>query len=44
MLDSLDAQTLTEVAKREGVDGSYVSRLIGLALREPWVVKRALVE
>jgi hypothetical protein len=38
MLDSGEAQTLTEIAEREGVDGSYVSRLVGLALREPWVV------
>jgi hypothetical protein len=42
MLDSGEAQTLSEIAEREGVDGSYVSRLVGLALREPWVVEISL--
>jgi hypothetical protein len=42
MLDSGEALTLTEIAEREGVDGSYVSRLVGLALLEPWLVEDLL--
>jgi hypothetical protein len=44
MLDSGEALTLTEIAEREGVDGSYVSRLVGLALSEPWLVEQVLIE
>jgi hypothetical protein len=44
MLDSGEAQTLSEIAEREGVDGSYVSRLVGSALLEPWGIEDLLAD
>jgi hypothetical protein len=38
MLESDEVQTLSEIAEREGVDGSYVSRLVNLTPQAPWVI------
>ena len=38
MLESGEAKTLSEIAENEGVDGSYVSRLVNLTLQAPWVI------
>jgi hypothetical protein len=42
MLESGEVQTLSEIAEREGVDGSYVSRLVNLTLQAAWVVESIL--
>ena len=42
MLESGEVQTLTEIAEREGVDSSYVSRLVNLTLRAAWEVEQML--
>ena len=42
MLESGEAQSMREIARREGVDGSYVARLVGLTLQAPWVVEELL--
>ena len=33
---------MREIARREGVDGSYVARLVGLTLQAPWEVAAVL--
>ena len=38
MLDSVNVYPLNEIGEREGVDGSYVSRLVNLTLAESWVI------
>ena len=35
MLESGEVKTLTEIAKREGVDNSYVSRMVNLTTLAP---------
>jgi hypothetical protein len=42
MLESGEAQSMREIARLEGVDGSYVSRLVGLTLASPWEVAAVL--
>ena len=38
MLESGEMRTVREPAAREGVDNSYVSRMINLTLLPPWTV------
>ncbi len=42
MLESGEVRTMRELAIREGVDNSYVSRMINLTLLPPWTVKAIL--
>ena len=42
MLESDEVQTHSEIAEREGLDSSYVSRLVNLTLRAAWVVEGIL--
>jgi hypothetical protein len=42
MLELGEAQSMREIARREGVDGSYVARLVGLSLVSPWEVGAVL--
>ena len=42
MLESGEAQSMRDIARREGVDGSYVTRLVGLTLQAPWEVAAVL--
>jgi hypothetical protein len=42
MLESGEVQTLSEIAEREGVDGSYVSRLVNSTLQAAWVIEAKL--
>jgi hypothetical protein len=38
MLESGEVKSLTEIAKREGVDNSYVSRMVNLTTLAPDIV------
>jgi hypothetical protein len=42
MLESGEVKTLTEIAKREGVDNSYVSRMVNLSMLSPYVIQAIL--
>jgi hypothetical protein len=42
MLESGEVQTLSEIAELEGVDSSYVSRLVNLTLQAAWVIESIL--
>ena len=42
MLESGEVRTLTEIAKREGVDNSYVSRMVNLTTLAPDIVAAIL--
>ena len=42
MLESGEVKTLTEIAKREGVDNSYVSRMVNLTTLAPDIVEAIL--
>jgi hypothetical protein len=42
MLESGEVKTMRELAVREGVDNSYVSRMINLTLLPPWTVAAIL--
>ena len=42
MLESGEAQSMREIARLEGVDGSYVARLVGLTLVSPTEVAAVL--
>ncbi|OYV78957.1 MAG: LacI family transcriptional regulator [Ferrovum sp. 37-45-19] len=42
MLESGGVKTMRELAAREGVDNSYVSRMINLTLLPPWTVAAIL--
>jgi hypothetical protein len=42
MLESGEVKTMRELATREGVDNSYVSRMINLTLLPPWMVAAIL--
>ncbi len=42
MLESGEVKTLRELAAREGVDNSYVSRMINLTMLSPYVVAAIL--
>lgn len=42
MLESGEVKTMRELAAREGVDNSYVSRMVNLTLLPPWMVAAIL--
>ncbi|MBI3479276.1 MAG: LacI family transcriptional regulator [Nitrosomonadales bacterium] len=42
MLESGEAKTMRELAAREGVDNSYVSRMINMTLLPPWTIAAIL--
>jgi hypothetical protein len=42
MLESGEVKTLTEIAKREGVDNSYVSRMVNLTTLAPDIIAAIL--
>lgn len=42
MLESGEVKTLTKIAKREGVDNSYVSRMVNLTTLAPDIVAAIL--
>ena len=42
MFESGEVKTMRELAAREGVDNSYVSRMINLTLLPPWTVTAIL--
>lgn len=42
MLESGEVQTMRELAVREGVDNSYVSRMINLTMLSPYVIAAIL--
>jgi hypothetical protein len=42
MLESGEVKTLTEIAKREGVDNSYISRMVNLTTLAPDIVAAIL--
>lgn len=42
MLESGEMKTMRELAAREGVDNSYVSRMINLTLLPPWTIAAIL--
>ena len=42
MLESGEVETLTEIARREGVDNSYVSRMVNLTTLGPDIVEAIL--
>lgn len=42
MLESGEVKTMRELAIREGVDNSYVSRMINLTLLPPWTIAAIL--
>lgn len=42
MLESGEVKTMRELAAREGVDNSYVSRMVNLTLLSPWTVAAIL--
>ena len=42
MLESGEVKTMRELAAREGVDNSYVSRMINLTLLPPWTIAAIL--
>ena len=44
MLESGDAESLTEVAEREGMDRAYVSRMVNLTTLAPDIVAAILDE
>lgn len=43
MLESGDVRTLAEIAKREGIDNSYVSRMVNLTILAPDIVEAILL-
>ena len=43
MLESGEVTTLTEIARREGVDNSYVSRMVNLTTLAPDIVEAVLL-
>ena len=43
MLESGEIKTMTEIAKREGVDNSYVSRMVNLTTLAPDIVEAILL-
>ena len=43
MLESGEVGTMTEIAKREGIDNSYVSRMVTLTTLAPTVVEAILL-
>ena len=43
MLESGEVETLTEIARREGVDNSYVSRMVNLTTLAPDIVEAVLL-
>ena len=43
MLESREASTMTEIAKREGIDNSYVSRMVNLTTLAPDIVEAILL-
>ena len=42
MVESGEVKTMRELAAREGVDNSYVSRMINLTLLPPWTIEAIL--
>lgn len=42
MLESGEVKTMTEIAKREGIDNSYVSRMVNLTTLAPDIVDSIL--
>lgn len=42
MLESGEVKTMRELAAREGVDNSYVSRMVNLTLLPPWTIAAIL--
>jgi hypothetical protein len=42
MLESGEVSTMTEIAKREGIDNSYVSRMVNLTTLAPDIVDAIL--
>ena len=42
MLESSEVKTMRELATREGVDNSYVNRMINLTLLPPWTIAAIL--
>lgn len=42
MLESGEVKTMRELAAREGVDNSYVSRMVNLTLLPPWIIAAIL--
>lgn len=42
MLESSEVKTMTEIAKREGIDNSYVSRMVNLTTLAPDIVDAIL--
>lgn len=42
MLESGEVSTMTEIAKREGIDNSYVSRMVNLTILAPDIVDAIL--
>lgn len=43
MLESGEVSTMTEIAKREGVDNSYVSRMVNMTTLAPDIVEAILL-
>ena len=43
MLESGEVTTMTEIAKREGIDNSYVSRMVNLTTLAPDIVEAILL-
>ncbi len=43
MLDSGEFKTMTEIARREGIDNSYVSRMVNLTTLAPDIVEAILL-
>ena len=42
MLESGEVKTMRELATREGVDNSYVSRMVNLTMLPPWTIAAIL--
>jgi DNA-binding MarR family transcriptional regulator len=43
MMESGEVKTMTELAKREGIDNSYVSRMVNLTTLAPDIVEAILL-
>jgi hypothetical protein len=43
MLESGEVSTLTEIAKKEGIDNSYVSRMVNLTTLAPDIIDAILL-
>ena len=43
MMESGEVKTMTELAKREGIDNSYVSRMVNLTTLAPYIVEAILL-